>query len=171
MVVRGRKVKLLAGASRNEYPTGDVILLNDATVNDDLIASMRQMPHLTAVALKSTVITAQQLSEIVNSRDIEWIDLEGSPVSDDVVRVLCRLPSIKRLNLSGTAISNSALECISTLPNLEVLDVSNTRVSPPGIMRLTALQTLKELRIDGVRLSEREAAEIETAFSTAVLVW
>ncbi len=171
-VIRGCNFHLLfEGKASDEYPTGDVVIFCDTTITDDLIESIRSLPCLSAVVLKSTNITAPQLSTLLAAHEIEWIDLEGALVGDDVAMVICRNRGVRRINLNGTLVTDRALECISMLSELEVLELSNTRVSPAGIKQLSTLKTLKELHLNGVELSEKEATEIEMAFPSTALVW
>jgi hypothetical protein len=61
-------------------------------------------------------------------KDLLWLDVSGSQISDQGTLQLQALSSLRRLDLSGTPISVQALRVVKQLPNLEWLNLGGTSI-------------------------------------------
>jgi hypothetical protein len=57
-----------------------------------------------------------------------WLDLSGSKVSDEGLRLLRPLKLLKRLNLAGTPVTGNGLRILKSLPQLGWLNLTDTAV-------------------------------------------
>jgi hypothetical protein len=68
--------------------------------------------------------------------DVIVVQLDGTKVADDDLRVIGKLRRTKRLVLGGTNISDEGLAAISGMSKLDTLALSKTKVTSEGICRL-----------------------------------
>lgn len=60
---------------------------------------------------------------------LELVDLAGTQVTDDGIKHLASIATLREINLCGTQISDDGLRCLSTLARLEWVDASFTCVT------------------------------------------
>jgi uncharacterized membrane protein len=79
------------------------------------------------------------------SKNLRWLDLAGTKVSDAGLTQIAGMPNLTRLHLERTAITDAGLARISTLPQLQYLNLYGTEVSDNGLKELQLLPKLKQL--------------------------
>jgi hypothetical protein len=77
---------------------------------------------------------------------VEFVNLEGTPISDTDLDLLLALPSIQRLNLRRTRVTDAGVSRLKELPNLKLVLLEGTAVSDVGIDDLH--RALPELKIE-----------------------
>lgn len=95
------------------------------------------------------------LATVAKAPWLEELRLGETCVTDEGIRFLTALHSLRILRLSRTRISDRALECLGTLHKLEMLDIDHTRVTDRGISHLSALQSLRVLQLGDTKISDR----------------
>ena len=78
---------------------------------------------------------------------IIWLNLSRTSISDENIKSIAELSSLRRLNLEHTAISDLGVQSLLPLPNLIYLNVIGTKVTDGGIAHLSAAKKLKKLFI------------------------
>lgn len=68
-------------------------------------------------------------------REIDFIDLEGTKVTDEGLKHLLCLPFLENLCLSNTSIADSGLKTISRIKTLEVVHLEGTQATLEAIMQ------------------------------------
>ena len=104
---------------------------------------------------------------------IQWLNLTGSKITDNILGDLARMPSLVGLNLARTAITDAGfaelanaerletlcfkktaitdagLACLVDLPNLRNIDMRHTTVTDAGIKTLRKMPQLQQVFLTG----------------------
>lgn len=97
-------------------------------------------------------------------RFLRWVDtayLEGTTISEKMLREVLAMPSIKRLVLKGPAVSNAMLQTIFDVRELEHLELVYAPVDDEVIETLVDLPLVGSLRLFGTNISRDGAARIK----------
>lgn len=95
-------------------------------------------------------MTDDLLARIAGIEGLAGLSLGGSwRVTDEGVRHLARVPTLRRLDLSGTGITDAALDVLRELPALEQLSLAGTPVTDEGAARLAHAERLEKLDLGG----------------------
>jgi hypothetical protein len=88
------------------------------------------------------------LADVVRVETITGLGLGGSKaLTDEGVRHLARLPSLKHLDLSGTAITDRGLQVLRDLPALMTLSLAGTQVTDEGVAHLARCHELRHVNL------------------------
>jgi hypothetical protein len=69
------------------------VVLNDTDVTNDDLAKLMELPYLRVLVLQNTAITDEAMIYFDSWKDLEWVDLKGTSVSDAAAnRLRKRLP-------------------------------------------------------------------------------
>jgi thiol-disulfide isomerase/thioredoxin len=82
------------------------------------------------------------------------VDLSGSTVTDDDLRLVGNLAELRTLNLHRTGISDAGVEHLKGLRHLTTLTIGNTRITNAGLKALTALEQLELIGLHGTRIND-----------------
>lgn len=85
-------------------------------------------------------------------RSIVSIDLRGTNVTDDDLKVIAALPDVVTLELSNTKVTDVGLERLERARQLEYLDLSNTPITNAGLVHLKGLQRLRSLLLINTKI-------------------
>jgi hypothetical protein len=88
------------------------------------------------VGIYEEVIDDSWTSRLAAFRDLEYLNLTNSRVTDSGLLALERLPKLQSLSLEGTAITDAGLEILARFPALTYVNVKRTQVTTQGIIRL-----------------------------------
>ena len=88
------------------------------------------------------------------------VNLGGSKVTDDDLRVIGRLKQLKFLDLSETSISDDGLANITHLRDLQELGLSDSRVTNAGMRHLQGLQALHTLVLEDTAIGDEGVKQI-----------
>ena len=78
-------------------------------------------------------------------KQIVWLDLARTTLSDSSHRKYCQLSSLRRLSLEFTSISDKGLQSISPLSNLRYLNLVGTKITDEGLKQIAKLKNLEDL--------------------------
>lgn len=86
------------------------------------------------------------LADVARTETVSALSLGGSKeLTDEGVRHLAKLPSLKHLDLSWTAITDRALDVLDSLPLLETLSLAGTCVTDTGAEHLARCHALRRV--------------------------
>ena len=114
------------------------------------IPGINEVPeHVVHLNLKESGITDDELLYIVNRiKKIDMLDLHYTGISNEGIKHLIKLDSLKELRLKGiTGIDNGCMLYISQIKNLEFLHVRHTAVNVDGLKEILSLQNLKTVLV------------------------
>ena len=86
-----------------------------------------------------------ELSVLKELKNVRWLNLGGTDVTDKGLPHLKELTSLTRLHLEKTAVSDAGLEYLSGLQDLTYLNLYQTAVTDSGLTHLQSLKKLKNL--------------------------
>jgi hypothetical protein len=85
--------------------------------------------------------------------ELQWLNLDGSPLVDDDLAELAELKNLECVVFANTRISGTGLAYLSRLPKLKSLDISHTDVDDAALEQVSKMTSLESLRIDGAHIS------------------
>jgi hypothetical protein len=88
-------------------------------------------------------------------RDVVWVKLNETVVSDNDLRLIGKLRTTKNLGLNGTQVSDNGLAHIRHLRRLETLELGGTRITDAGLAHLRDLRQLEHLGLFGTRITDQ----------------
>ncbi len=80
-------------------------------------------------------------------KDLVWLNLSRTAVSDAGLATLAGFQRLRRLNLSNTKVTDAAIASIAALPELEYLNLYGTSVTDAGLGGLKGLQRLRDVYV------------------------
>lgn len=93
---------------------------------------------------------------------VERIDLRCSQVTDEGVKHIAHLKTLKELRLKDhRSVTKACLPDLNQLKELECLDLSKTSIAPEDLYQLTQLKKLQQLIISTDKAEEEFAPELE----------
>jgi mono/diheme cytochrome c family protein len=78
-------------------------------------------------------------------KQLVWLKLGNSTISDKDLSSLPKLSSLTRLYLERTAITDKGIEQLKTLTELQYLNLSGTKITAAGLEKLKELKKLKQI--------------------------
>ncbi|HZZ70887.1 MAG TPA: protein kinase [Pirellulales bacterium] len=105
-------------------------------------------------------VTGEMLIKISPCTAITELDLSGTSVNDEGLKLLAPCTALERLSLAETRITDQGLVHLKAMTRLKWLDLHGTRISGAELAQLSGLTELTTLSLDGARLSDRTAAAL-----------
>ena len=117
-------------------------------------SDIRDERRLIEVNLADCKITDTDLHHIRFLKDVEVLDLTGTPVTDAGLKELTQCIRLRVLFLPDTKITNAGLAHLATLKGLRRLDLSHTPITDPGLENLAGLIHLERLDLNDTEVSD-----------------
>ncbi len=125
---------------------GAFIVLGGPEVTDESMKYLKSFPELQYLALPSTAITRNGISQLQRF-DLLGLEVLRTPVSALFYVQVATLPKLKVLKMTQTGSTDECLAELSRLHDLEVLDLSNCPISAEGVRHLVELKNLRVLSL------------------------
>lgn len=172
-----RKVQLLAAAAlqamnpdyhygSNKFPTSIRFYKSLQINNDDLLLllhlpNIELLKQMRSLSLRSTQADDEGLGQIIPGlSQICNLSLSERPISNDGLKHVATLKSLKILDLSGTRLTDDGLAQIEGLKHIDTLYLSDTQLTDAGLARLSSLPRLRYLRLSGTQVTDAGAKQI-----------
>jgi cytochrome b561 len=105
------------------------------------------------------------------SEQLVWLDLSGSAIGDDELKLLPTLPRLQRLSLARTRITGAGLAEMQHQPALEVLNLYGTEISDAAVTALAGLPALLTVYLDGTHITQRGVDALEKTHAGVRVIW
>lgn len=106
--------------------------------------------HPAAALYAEGQMTDGVLADVSRVETVTALNLSGSSaVTDDGVRHLARLTSLRHLDLSGTNVTDTGLQVLRHLPRLETISLAWTRTTDAGVRALAHCEALTHVNLAG----------------------
>ncbi|HEX6227713.1 MAG TPA: c-type cytochrome domain-containing protein, partial [Chryseolinea sp.] len=106
----------------------------------------KQSNYLSVSFVNKRSVAVEDLRALLPlKKQIIWLDLSRTTVSDMEIADIAQLTTLRRLNLEFTALSDAGLQPIASLPNLSYLNLVGTKITDKGLMQLSGLKNLQDL--------------------------
>jgi len=132
--------------------------LSGTKVTSKGLASISQIPTLSCLVLQQTLVD-DLIAEHLSQLSIVHLDLSNTRVTDEVVRK-ARLREVRWLSLSGTAVTDASFKILGGLSKLENLKLSDTRIRGTDLLDLKALTQLRCLDLSGTEATRNDVQKI-----------
>ena len=117
-----------------------------------ILPGERDLEYTAAIAGAAFTDAELQKLEPVG-KDLLWLDLSRTGVTDAGVKVLAKMPNLERVDLRGTSVGDDGVKAIAGLHHLESLSLYGTRVTDAGLEALRGTSSLKRLYVGGTKIS------------------
>lgn len=102
-------------------------------------------------------------------KQIVWLKLDNSAISDAAMDEIAKLPALTRLYLSNTNITDKGVGKLQALQQLQSLNLVGTKVTAQGVMELKEIKGLKNLYLYHTAVSNSDWIQLQKAFPAAQL--
>jgi len=109
----------------------------------EAIAELDSLQTLTIMF--APTLSEKDFAELRALRNLRWIRLISTPLTDTALRELKDLPNLGGLHVQGTAISDAGIETMKAMPHLAVVDLTGTDISDKGLDELATITSLRQV--------------------------
>jgi Leucine-rich repeat (LRR) protein len=119
---------------------------------------LKTMKTLRWLDFRFTGVTDGEVAALRGHRDLKWISLGGTKITDGCFEGLPR--KLETLDVSRTRITDAGLGALADFPTLKQLNLGFTRVTDAGLKKLKALRRLETLSLRGTRVTDKGLREL-----------
>jgi len=132
-----------------------LIRLSKSTVNDEVLAKLRQFPQLRYLAVVAPKVTDAGIQHIEALRELDTLLVSEAEVSSQVFEVIRPLSKLERLYLNQIAIDEIPDGALSGMPNLVSLSLSETQVGDSALTEVGKVHKLESLILDDTIITDQ----------------
>ncbi|MFT5467920.1 MAG: putative membrane protein [Verrucomicrobiales bacterium] len=99
---------------------------------------------------------------------LAWVDLGGSKITDEGMKLIGRMVELERLHLENTAVTDSGLGRLSRLENLNYLNLYGTEITDLGLDALQGLPKLRKLYLWQTKVTPQGKRDFERAVNLEI---
>jgi hypothetical protein len=144
VVEQSRKEKLIP---EEDVEAPDEKTLADLSKNGVLVIPVsRESNYVSASFVNKRTVSASDIQSLLRlKKQIVWLDLGRTTVSDSIVGSIAQLTTLRRLSLEFTSVSDKGLQSISSLSNIRYLNLVGTKITDEGLKQIAKLKNLESL--------------------------
>jgi hypothetical protein len=116
-------------------------------------------------------LSADDLAPLRHCRLCALLNLDGTLVDDDMMRVIGSLPLLQFLSLIGTKVTDTGLTSVTHLDRLEHLSLSGPSITDASVPSLIQLKSLRVLKLVGTRVTGNGLAKLRQALPELEINW
>ncbi len=166
-----RKVEGVGGSIDNADPKRPVFRVRchgEANPTDGELATIRaaleKIPMPVALNLSyGKSFTAAGMAHLSGLKNLDSINLNNVPVTDDFLPHLAKLPALRVLYLSGTKVTDAGLAHLAGMKSLEDLSIggdAGSDITDAGLAHLKNLTNLRDLSIYSKKITPAGYAHV-----------
>lgn len=107
-------------------------------------------------------VAAQEVPSILpRFPKVQWLDLNGLPISDEGLMHLEGMTQLKNIHLINARVSDAGLVHLSRLTNLQGLSLTGARVTDAGLEHLQAMTQLRTLSLTNCGVTDRGLTKLQ----------
>ncbi len=144
----------------HELPDLSELSLRRSQVTDAGLVAMQSMVRLQRLAL-GPATTDAGLAHVQGLVALQSLDLSGTRITGEGLRLSKDLPDLFILNLSRTGVTDDDLACLKEFPLLSRLQLCDTSITDAGLVHLEDLAELHFLALVGTRVSDAGLAHLK----------
>lgn len=99
-------------------------------------------------------ITDHELGFLAHLTELEWLDLNGTAISNGGLASLCGLSGLRTLKLAATGVTDAGLQVLHHLPHLELLNLAGTAITDAGLSNVHACPRLRTVVLAGTQVTD-----------------
>ena len=127
-----------------------------------IVPGERDLEYSAAVA-GATFGDAELEKLSATGKDLIWLDLSRTRITDAGLKALEKMPNLQHLDLRGTAVGDAGLDALAPLHNLRTLGLYGTAVTDAGLPALHRLSGLRRLYVGGTQVTSPGVATLGRA--------
>ena len=131
-----------------------LLVLERTEADDALLADVCELRQLRWLALNGTHITDSGLEAAVDLPHLERLWLSHTRIGDAAMEQVARMHELQQLFLDGTEVTDAGLERLIALPRLRLLSLLDLPISDAGVRYLQPLSELRSLLLDSTRVGD-----------------
>ena len=137
------------------------VVLSQSPINDESLKIISQFRDIKWLDLTYTKVTDEGVLNLKTLTNIQQISFEGTGVTDDSAGILDSFENLIELDFSNTAISDKAVLHIASKTKLEVLYLTGTKISNEGLNKLSSLRNLEVLDVRKTNASDAAVEQLK----------
>jgi Leucine-rich repeat (LRR) protein len=111
--------------------------------------------------LSSTSVSDEDLKSLEKLPTLKALDLQGTWVTDKGIKSLEKLTALKSLSLNGTRVTNEGIKSLEKLQAISALDLGFNEISDDVFKSLERLPSLTTLSLAGTKITEKGIKQLE----------
>ena len=123
------------------------LVMGFTKLDDERLANLPPLPHLTFLGLDHTNITDAGLKSLADRTSLQVLYLGGNKLTGDGLKHISGLKNLGYLDLSDLPIEDGALDSLASLKSLKELNLTYTQVTLEGAIGFA--KGLPELEVSG----------------------
>lgn len=172
---------LQSGSNANEPAAQDVPEEKTDKAPDEAIKKLRELNVavnpvsqnsnyllVNFVAVDSVTAQHAQLLQQIG-KQVLWLKLGHTKISDAVMGVVGKLPSLTKLFLNNSNVTDNSIRHLNTLSKLQYLNLSATAVTAKSVNGLTGLKNLRQLYLYQTAVGGEGYGNLKKAFPSALI--
>ncbi|MBL8829321.1 MAG: SUMF1/EgtB/PvdO family nonheme iron enzyme [Planctomycetaceae bacterium] len=137
---------------------------NNSVVQDESLAALSQLPHLSHVKLEASLLTDGVCEHLKPLKALEVLSVIGATkFTGGRLSELRDKPRLWNLQFTKTGVTDAALAALVDLPALEELWLNKTAISDAGLQHLTGCQNLRLVNVAGTKVTPAGVAALRKA--------
>lgn len=155
----------------NPVEAGDQKAIDELKAQHVLVLPVAQgNNYLMASFITDSVVTKEQLDNLQKlNKQLIWLKLANTNLSDSLMNEINKLNSLTRLDLSNTLITDKGLQQLSSLSNLQYLNLVNTKTTVGGMQALQKNKELTSLFIYKTRIDKTGYTQLKTIYPRTMI--
>lgn len=125
---------------RSFIPKGSVYSISfpfeSRATDTDIERILRDFPNLFRLELSGTMVTDEGVRLLSKSRSLTEVSLDGTEISDEAITHLSKMTQLRQLSVQATRLTDKSVDLLCQMPNLYFLDFKGTQISRDGKQRL-----------------------------------
>ncbi|MFN3150709.1 leucine-rich repeat domain-containing protein [Bremerella sp.] len=124
--------------------------LDNVTISPDHFQQFALLPHVAHFRIDCVDLTDAHLEAMGNCRSLKSVTLFDTRLSDEGLRSLNQIPSLKELNITlPRAITERGFDSLAGLPSLEKLFLTHVPIDDQCLVAFSQIKALQTLHIVG----------------------
>jgi uncharacterized membrane protein/mono/diheme cytochrome c family protein len=119
--------------------------------------------------LSASFVTAKATPEVLKllsglKKQLVWLNLAGTGLDDNGLKMLADLVAVVRLNLSNTTITDQGMASLKGLKHLQYVNLVATKVTAAGIEQLKELKELHSIYLYQSAVNKKDTERLKKLF-------
>ena len=124
------------------------------------VERLRYFPHLASVGLQGRQISDESLKHLKDLSTVRSFYISNTRVSDEGLKHIARLKSLTSITLTNTEITGIGFAHFKEHEKLYSVSASHTKVSDEGLVSIGELKSIRTLQLDRTQISDAGLANL-----------
>lgn len=125
----------------------------DGNVSGDILTLIREIQVL-FLDLSDTPLMDEALSELARLPNLHVLNVTRTRMTDRGLKLVSASHDLRLLKLNRTRITNDGLECLAEMPSLHLIYLGDTALTDAGLKHLAKLPQLEAIKLSRLPISD-----------------